>query len=192
MLTGGQKANTRQIVAGTGSWPALLAAGKMALLLYRPSGQGWQGGSLYRRSCRYLLRCSVNPASLNIDRHPQTPLLRWRELSGFVHELKVRPGSPNTTAMPGDPLSLFGDQPDGEAMSPGCLWHWPSAPAARWQAPASCYRIRWPGISIPGALASEADLSPWWRRRRNHPDAASCFGTHPDTRFGKKRGGWPG
>ncbi|HEH9394088.1 TPA: capsular polysaccharide biosynthesis protein [Aeromonas salmonicida] len=44
-------------------------------------------------------------------------------------------------------------------------------------------------LSIPGALASEADfLTMVATARRNHPDARLLLRTHPDTRFGKKRG----
>ncbi|WP_424588124.1 capsular polysaccharide biosynthesis protein [Buttiauxella sp.] len=44
-------------------------------------------------------------------------------------------------------------------------------------------------LSIPGALASEADfLTMIETARRNHPDARLLLRTHPDTRFGKKRG----
>ncbi|WP_043821231.1 capsular polysaccharide biosynthesis protein [Aeromonas veronii] len=44
-------------------------------------------------------------------------------------------------------------------------------------------------LSIPGALASEADfLVMVAAARRNHPGARLLLRTHPDTRFGKKRG----
>lgn len=44
-------------------------------------------------------------------------------------------------------------------------------------------------LSIPGALASEADfIAMVEAARRNHPDARLLLRTHPDTRFGKKRG----
>ncbi len=44
-------------------------------------------------------------------------------------------------------------------------------------------------LSIPGALASEADFVAMVEAaRRNHPDARLLLRTHPDTRFGKKRG----
>lgn len=44
-------------------------------------------------------------------------------------------------------------------------------------------------LSIPGALASEADfLVMVAAARRNHPEARLLLRTHPDTRFGKKRG----
>ncbi|WP_429119697.1 capsular polysaccharide biosynthesis protein [Aeromonas veronii] len=44
-------------------------------------------------------------------------------------------------------------------------------------------------LSIPGALASEADfLVMVAAARRNHPGACLLLRTHPDTRFGKKRG----
>lgn len=44
-------------------------------------------------------------------------------------------------------------------------------------------------LSIPGALASEADfLIMVAAARRNHPGARLLLRTHPDTRFGKKRG----
>ncbi|WP_421274235.1 capsular polysaccharide biosynthesis protein [Aeromonas taiwanensis] len=44
-------------------------------------------------------------------------------------------------------------------------------------------------LSIPGALASEADfIAMVETARRNHPDARLLLRTHPDTRFGKKRG----
>lgn len=44
-------------------------------------------------------------------------------------------------------------------------------------------------LSIPGALASEADfLTMVATARRNHPDARLLLRTHPDTRFGKKSG----
>ncbi|MFM5038754.1 capsular polysaccharide biosynthesis protein [Aeromonas veronii] len=44
-------------------------------------------------------------------------------------------------------------------------------------------------LSIPGALASEADfVAMVAAARRNHPDARLLLRTHPDTRFGKKSG----
>lgn len=44
-------------------------------------------------------------------------------------------------------------------------------------------------LSIPGALASEADfIAMVEAARRNHPDARLLLRTHPDTRFGKKSG----
>ena len=44
-------------------------------------------------------------------------------------------------------------------------------------------------LSIPGALASEADFVAMVEAaRRNHPDARLLLRTHPDTRFGKKSG----
>ncbi len=44
-------------------------------------------------------------------------------------------------------------------------------------------------LSIPGALASEADfIAMVGAARRNHPDARLLLRTHPDTRFGKKSG----
>ncbi|WP_391488264.1 capsular polysaccharide biosynthesis protein [Leclercia tamurae] len=44
-------------------------------------------------------------------------------------------------------------------------------------------------LSIPGALASEADfIEMVAAARRNHPDARLLLRTHPDTRLGKKRG----
>ncbi|MFM4704983.1 capsular polysaccharide biosynthesis protein [Aeromonas bivalvium] len=44
-------------------------------------------------------------------------------------------------------------------------------------------------LSIPGALASEADFVAMVEAaRRNHPDARLLLRTHPDTRLGKKRG----
>ena len=44
-------------------------------------------------------------------------------------------------------------------------------------------------LSIPGALASEADfIAMVEAARRNHPGARLLLRTHPDTRFGKKRG----
>lgn len=44
-------------------------------------------------------------------------------------------------------------------------------------------------LSIPGALASEADFVEMVAAaRRNHPDARLLLRTHPDTRLGKKRG----
>ncbi|WP_442866374.1 capsular polysaccharide biosynthesis protein [Aeromonas sp. QDB25] len=44
-------------------------------------------------------------------------------------------------------------------------------------------------LSIPGALASEADfIAMVAAARRNHPDARLLLRTHPDTRLGKKRG----
>ncbi|WP_421188534.1 capsular polysaccharide biosynthesis protein [Aeromonas sanarellii] len=44
-------------------------------------------------------------------------------------------------------------------------------------------------LSIPGALASEADfIAMVETARRNHPDARLLLRTHPDTRFGKKSG----
>lgn len=44
-------------------------------------------------------------------------------------------------------------------------------------------------LSIPGALASEADfLAMVAAARRNHPDARLLLRTHPDTRVGKKTG----
>jgi capsular polysaccharide export protein len=44
-------------------------------------------------------------------------------------------------------------------------------------------------LSIPGALASEADfLVMVAAAHRNHPGARLLLRTHPDTRFGKKRG----
>ncbi|WP_240621682.1 capsular polysaccharide biosynthesis protein [Aeromonas rivipollensis] len=44
-------------------------------------------------------------------------------------------------------------------------------------------------LSIPGALASEADfIAMVEAARRNHPYARLLLRTHPDTRFGKKRG----
>ncbi|WP_139460331.1 capsular polysaccharide biosynthesis protein [Aeromonas veronii] len=44
-------------------------------------------------------------------------------------------------------------------------------------------------LSIPGALASEVDfLVMVAAARRNHPGARLLLRTHPDTRFGKKRG----
>ncbi|MBM0417061.1 capsular polysaccharide biosynthesis protein [Aeromonas veronii] len=44
-------------------------------------------------------------------------------------------------------------------------------------------------LSIPGALASEADfLVMVAAARRNHPGARLLLRTHPDTHFGKKRG----
>ncbi len=44
-------------------------------------------------------------------------------------------------------------------------------------------------LSIPGALASEADFVAMVEAaRRNHPDARLLLRTHPDARFGKKRG----
>ncbi|WP_234918994.1 hypothetical protein, partial [Aeromonas veronii] len=42
-------------------------------------------------------------------------------------------------------------------------------------------------LSIPGALASEADfVAMVAAARRNHPDARLLLRTHPDTRLGKK------
>lgn len=44
-------------------------------------------------------------------------------------------------------------------------------------------------LSIPGALASEADFVAMVEAaRRNHPHARLLLRTHPDTRFGKKNG----
>jgi len=44
-------------------------------------------------------------------------------------------------------------------------------------------------LSIPGALASEADFVAMVEAaRRNHPNARLLLRTHPDTRFGKKSG----
>ncbi len=44
-------------------------------------------------------------------------------------------------------------------------------------------------LSIPGALASEADFVDMVATaRRNHPDAKLLLRTHPDTRLGKKNG----
>ena len=44
-------------------------------------------------------------------------------------------------------------------------------------------------LSIPGALASEADFMAMVEAaRRNHPNARLLLRTHPDTRFGKKSG----
>ncbi|HDX8360037.1 TPA: capsular polysaccharide biosynthesis protein [Aeromonas hydrophila] len=44
-------------------------------------------------------------------------------------------------------------------------------------------------LSIPGALASEADFVAMVQAaRRNHPHARLLLRTHPDTRFGKKSG----
>lgn len=44
-------------------------------------------------------------------------------------------------------------------------------------------------LSIPGALASEADFVAMVETaRRNHPNARLLLRTHPDTRFGKKSG----
>lgn len=44
-------------------------------------------------------------------------------------------------------------------------------------------------LSIPGALASEADFMAMVEAaRRNHPHARLLLRTHPDTRFGKKSG----
>ncbi len=44
-------------------------------------------------------------------------------------------------------------------------------------------------LSIPGALASEADfIAMVEAARRNHPNARLLLRTHPDTRFGKKSG----
>ncbi len=44
-------------------------------------------------------------------------------------------------------------------------------------------------LSIPGALANEADfIAMVEAARRNHPDARLLLRTHPDTRFGKKSG----
>ncbi|WP_408908663.1 capsular polysaccharide biosynthesis protein [Aeromonas dhakensis] len=44
-------------------------------------------------------------------------------------------------------------------------------------------------LSIPGALASEADFVAMVEAaRRNHPQARLLLRTHPDTRFGKKSG----
>ncbi|WP_429056543.1 capsular polysaccharide biosynthesis protein [Aeromonas veronii] len=44
-------------------------------------------------------------------------------------------------------------------------------------------------LSIPGAMASEADFVAMVEAaRRNHPDARLLLRTHPDTRFGKKSG----
>ncbi len=44
-------------------------------------------------------------------------------------------------------------------------------------------------LSIPGALASEADfITMVEAARRNHPNARLLLRSHPDTRFGKKRG----
>ncbi|ATM00396.1 beta-3-deoxy-D-manno-oct-2-ulosonic acid transferase [Aeromonas sp. CA23] len=44
-------------------------------------------------------------------------------------------------------------------------------------------------LSIPGALASEADFVAMIEAaRRNHPNARLLLRTHPDTRFGKKSG----
>lgn len=44
-------------------------------------------------------------------------------------------------------------------------------------------------LSIPGALASEADfITMVETARRNHPGARLLLRTHPDTRLGKKRG----
>ncbi|MCH7373756.1 capsular polysaccharide biosynthesis protein [Aeromonas sp. MR16] len=44
-------------------------------------------------------------------------------------------------------------------------------------------------LSIPGALASEADFVTMVETaRRNHPNARLLLRTHPDTRFGKKSG----
>ena len=43
-------------------------------------------------------------------------------------------------------------------------------------------------LSIPGALASEADFIEMVETaRRNHPTARLLLRTHPDTRLGKKR-----
>ena len=106
---------------------------KMALLAtYRPSGQGWQAGILIAATILSVsITMPANPAELEQLMPPcDAAMLAQAELD--IHEL-VRLGVANTTAMPGDPLSLFlfGDQPDGRRMSLRAACGAGPAPAAR-------------------------------------------------------------